>query len=151
LTRRKFDVAGIRGRDRDFADLLQQCQLGAVVDEGGAFVVSARIREEEPVFGWEVALNRTQAGEAVVHLLDCDEVEPAQQLGDKAVVVVAALLLGVPQIGNVPGCEKEAIGCLVRYVTADLGRLIPVKRTNLSVGVVVVFEVRLLEWRHRFQ
>jgi hypothetical protein len=143
----QLDVAEIAGRNRELADLLELAHLAGVVEEGQALVVSRRIREQEAVVIRELLLDATQSREVVVHLLDGDEVEPAEDLGEQRVVVLAAVLDA--EVGDVPGREEQPVGRLRRDLPPRLGIAVATQSAELRRHAVVVGEVWLRERRHQ--
>jgi hypothetical protein len=95
----------------------------------------------------ELLLDATQSREVVVHLLDSDEVEPAEDLGDQRVVVLAAVLDA--QVGDVPGREQQPVGRLRRDLPPRLGIAVATQSAELRRHAVVVGEVWLRERRHQ--
>jgi hypothetical protein len=59
----------------------------------------------------------------VVDLLEGDQVEPAEELGEEAMVLVPALLAGSAEVGDVPGREEESVGRLRRNGAVGLLRM----------------------------
>ena len=69
--------------------------------------------------------------EVVLDLLDRDEIEPAQDLRDDAVVLVPTLLRA--EVGDVPCGQKEAVSDLVGNPTSGL---LLAQRGDLHGGIV---------------
>ena len=141
-----LDLGQLARRDREATDLLEQADLRRVVQERLALEVARRVREEQRVAGRQRLLDREDAAEVVVHLLDGDHVEPADDLGDQPVVGVDPLLDA--EIGDVPGREQQAVARLCRDLPARCGVAIRPQCVDLRAGVVGVVERRLRERRH---
>src|SRR5262249_35667605 len=86
--------------------------------------------------------------EVVIGLLNRDCVEPADDLGDQPVVVLAALLQA--EVGDVPGREPQPTRCRRRDRAVLLAWLRggPAQRPQLRIAGGLVFEAGLAEDRH---
>jgi hypothetical protein len=88
----ELDVAQAVDGNREAADELEQFDLARVVDECGALVVAGGVRDQQAIAGWQLLADGLKAREVVGDLLDCDQIEPAEDLCDQPVVPLLSLL-----------------------------------------------------------
>ena len=106
------DGGQLARREADLADLLERAHLAAVVQERHPLVVAGGVREEGAIVLRQVRLDGAEADEVVAHLLEGDELEPADHRGEQLVILVAPLVRA--EAGDVPACDEEAAPLALR-------------------------------------
>ena len=122
----QLDRAQARGRKGDLADLFEQRELGAVIQECRALVVARGVRHQHAVGDRQLLVQVEQVAEVLAAFLDGDEVEPTHDLGDQGLVLVAALLRA--EVGDVPGGDQQPVG----RAGGDVTRLLVRARSRRS-------------------
>ena len=83
----QLHILQVRRLDGDLADELAGRDLRRVVDEGHAFVVARRIREDRAPSLGQRGHELVEASAVVLHLLDGHQVEPRDHFGDQRVIL----------------------------------------------------------------